>query len=116
MKLASPIGSGVDMFGLAFTIAPFAIICGALIQITQTYRVFNYVGWIFCIVGYGILTLLDVDSARSQVIGFQIIVGIGLGMLWIAPEFAVLAPLPFSNNAHALSFFIFTRSLAQVCF
>ncbi|KAI0061757.1 MFS general substrate transporter, partial [Artomyces pyxidatus] len=80
VKLASPIGSGVDMFGASFTVAPSAILCG---------------------------------SSRAKYIGFQIVLGVGIGMIWIATQFPILAPLPFSNNARTLAFFTFVRCFAQ---
>ncbi|KAI0057930.1 hypothetical protein BV25DRAFT_1994673 [Artomyces pyxidatus] len=38
---------------------------------------------------------------------------VGMGMIWIATQFPILAPLPFSNNARALAFFTFVRCFAQ---
>lgn len=113
VQLASAIGSGVDFFGMAFTIAPFAMICGISVQLTKVYRIQNYVGWMLIVVGFGILTLLDVNTSRAQYIGFQIVLGVGLGVVWISTQFPILAPLPFSNNAHALAFFTFVRCFAQ---
>ncbi|PPQ76375.1 hypothetical protein CVT26_010199 [Gymnopilus dilepis] len=113
VTLASPIRSGVDMFGLAFTIAPFAIVTGASVQISSKYRPQHYIGWILIIIGFGLFSMLDIDSPRSWYIGFQTIMGIGLGAIWVGTQFPILSPLPFSNNARALAFFTFVRSFAQ---
>ncbi|THH12814.1 hypothetical protein EW146_g7350 [Bondarzewia mesenterica] len=110
---ASAIRSGIDMFGITFTVAPFAILAGASVEIFKRYRPQNYVGWIIIIVGFGILTLLDANSHRGQYMGYQVVIGVGLGINWIATQFPILAPLPYSNNAHALAFFTFTRYFAQ---
>ncbi|GJE88925.1 MFS general substrate transporter [Phanerochaete sordida] len=112
-KGASAVGSGVDMFGKAFTIPAFAIFSGLSVEIIKAYRPQNYVGWMLIIIGYGTLTLLDEGSSRAKYIGLQIPLGIGLGIVWISTQFPILAPLPYSNNARALGFFTFTRSLAQ---
>lgn len=102
------------MFGLSFTIAPFAIICGATVQISKKYVPINYIGWILMIIGFGLLTTLDQDSSVGKCIGFQVITGSGLGIIWVGTQFAILAPLPYSNNAHALAFFTFVRTFSQV--
>ena len=90
------------------------MVVGASVQIFNRYRPQNYIGWALTIVGFGILTLLDADSGRAKYIGCQVVLGIGLGIIWIATQFPILAPLPFSNNAHALAFFTFVRSMSQV--
>ena len=71
-------------------------------------------GWILITVGFGVLSLLDEKSSRAMYIGCQIPVAVGLGLVWVGTQFPILAPLPFSNSAHALSFFTFVRCFAQV--
>ncbi|KAF8526953.1 iron permease [Hysterangium stoloniferum] len=112
-KGASPIHSGIDFLGIALTIAPIAIATGASVQISRRYRPQNYIGWMLTIIGFGLLSTLTPDSRVGAYVGFEIILGIGLGMIWIATQFPILAPLPYSNNAHALAFFTFIRSFAQ---
>ncbi len=84
------------------------------VHVWRCYRPQNYVGWELIIAGFGVLTILDVNSDKMRYICCQIVIGMGLGIVWISTQFPILAPLPFSNNAHALSFFTFVRSLSQV--
>ncbi|KAJ7464563.1 iron permease [Mycena latifolia] len=112
-KLASPIRSGVDLLGLAVVIPVLAILAGVSVQVLGRYRPQNYIGWMLIMVGFGLFTLLDKDSSRSTWIGFQVVLGVGLGIIWIGTQFPILAPLPFSNNAHALAFFTFVRCFSQ---
>ncbi|KAH7929019.1 iron permease [Leucogyrophana mollusca] len=112
-KTASPIQSGIDSFGISFFIPIFSILAGASVEVFNVYRPQNYVGWIMMIIGFGLLSMLEADSPRAHYIGFQTITGMGLGVVWIGPEFPILAPLPFSNNAHALAFYTFVRCFAQ---
>ncbi|KAI8969880.1 iron permease [Trametes punicea] len=112
-KGASAIGSGVDMLPLCLTVPAFAIITGLSVEIVDRYRPQNYVGWAFIMIGFGILSILDADSSRAAYIGSQIPLAVGLGIVWISTQFPILAPLPFSNSAHALAFFIFVRCFAQ---
>ncbi|TBU29672.1 iron permease [Dichomitus squalens] len=112
-KDASALHSGIDMLGLSFTIPAFAIFTGISVEIFNKYRPQNYVGWAFTIVGFGLLTMLDPTSDAKMFIGFQIPLGVGLGILWISTQFPILAPLPYSNSAYALAFWIFVRNFAQ---
>ena len=113
-KLASPVRSGIYMFGVAFIIPPFAIIMGVSAQVLNRYRPQNYLGWMITVAGFGLLSTLNEDSSTATIVGYQIFLGIGVGIIWIGTQFPILAPLPFSNNAHALAFFTFTRVFAQV--
>ncbi|KAF7378339.1 putative iron permease [Mycena sanguinolenta] len=112
-QLASPIRSGADLLGLAFVIPVLAILTGVSVQILDRYRPQNYIGWTLIMVGFGLFTLLDKNSSKSIYIGFQAVLGVGLGIIWISTQFPILAPLPFSNNAHALAFFTFVRCFSQ---
>ena len=111
---ASAIRSSVYGFALSLTISPFGILTGLSVQIINRYRPQNYLGWMFIVVGFGVLSTLDEHSSRAAYIGSQIPLAVGLGMVWISTQFPILAPLPFSNSAHALSFFTFIRCFAQV--
>jgi len=111
-RLKSAVGSGVAIFGVAFTCGPFAFICGMSIAITHKYKPQNILGWILSTIGLGLLILLKPDSSTGMWVGFQLLVGIGLGLLMAAPRFAVMAPLPVSLNAQVLAFFTFCRWFA----
>ncbi|KAI1785115.1 hypothetical protein LXA43DRAFT_169081 [Ganoderma leucocontextum] len=101
------------MFALCLTIPPFAIFTGLSVQLINRYLPQNYVGWTLIVVGFGVLSILDEKSSRATYIGSQIPVAVGMGIVWISTQFPILAPLPFSNSAHALSFFTFVRCFAQ---
>ena len=113
-KGASAIGSGVDMFAFCLTIPAFAIATGLSVEVVGLYRPQNYLGWAFLLIGFGLLTRLDQESSRAAYIASQAPLGVGIGVLWISTAFPILAPLPVSNSAHAVAFFMFMRSFAQV--
>ena len=110
---ASPIRSGVQILPLALTIAFFALAGGGSVQGFGKYRPTNLAGWLFIIIGFGILSLMKANISSSQWIGYQILVSAGFGLLYPAPVFPVLAPLPVERSAAALAFFAFVRSFAQ---
>ncbi|KAI0648785.1 iron permease [Trametes meyenii] len=110
---ASALGSGVDIFPLTLTIPFAAIFTGITVKAVDRYRPQNYIGWSIMLIGLGVITMVSDSASRAMYIGCQIPLGIGLGITWIATQFPILAPLPVSNNAHALAFFTFTRRFAQ---
>lgn len=57
--------------------------------------------------------MLSLDSPSGWKIGFQIIVGVGVGINFPAPFFPILAASPVNESAHALALLMFVRSLAQ---
>jgi hypothetical protein len=104
----------VDIFGATFTIAPFAIINGISVLLLNRYRPQNYLAWILGLIGMGLLSTIKADTSHARNIGYQIIEGAGLGMLFTATTFPILAPVKVSEAANALAFFTFIRSFAQV--
>lgn len=113
-KGASPIGSGVDMFGFAFSLAPMAMVGGITIAKSKQYRPQIWLSWSLVMIGMGLLSTLSAESSRARAIGFQTVAGTGLGILNAATFFPVLAPLPVSSNAPALALFTFFRNFAQI--
>ncbi|KAH8078743.1 iron permease [Cristinia sonorae] len=109
---ASPIQSSVYGFPNAFLVSPFSFVCGVWVRATGRYRIPNAVGWVFTVVGFGLMSLLRADSRTAQWVGYQILVSIGVGLNFGGPMYAVLAPLPVTSSAYALAFFQFTRTFA----
>jgi len=111
--LASPIRSGVEMFGTALVIAPFALVCGVMVQVQNKYRPANAIGWILTIIGFGLLSLLKADSSTGKWVGYQLVAAAGTGMIFAGTVFPILAPLDVAHTAAALGFFAFLRAFAQ---
>lgn len=132
-QLLQPVASGVHLFGVAFTVAPAAIgtsrptqtafqdlntpysliACGILVAKFNRYLPENFIGWIITTISFGIMSMLTVHSPKSWQIGFQIVSGIGLGLVYAAPTYPILAPLPITKSAHAIALFAFVRTFAQ---
>ena len=102
------------MFGLAAVLGPVLIITGASIAISKAYRVQLWMSWAFTVIAVGFASTVRVDTPLTQAIGYWTFLGIGGGIFYAATYFPVLAPLPVSENAHALAFFAFCRSFAVV--
>ena len=113
-KNASPIRSGADSLGLGIPVGPCLLLTGVSIGLTKVYRAQLWVAWTLNIVAMGVMSTLRADSSTIRVVGYPVILGIGCGIQYAATYFPVLAPLPVSENAHALAFFSFCRSFAAV--
>ncbi|KAJ6456089.1 iron permease [Mycena sanguinolenta] len=113
-KDASPIASGVDIFGIAFSVAPSALLVGLSITRTRQYRPQIWLSWSLVIVGLAMFSTLSVDSSRAKAIGFQLISGAGLGMMTAAVFFPILAPLPVESNAQAIALYTFFRNFSNI--
>ncbi|KZT52010.1 iron permease [Calocera cornea HHB12733] len=111
--LASPLKSSIDIFPAAFTIAPISIVAGVSVAVTNHYVAQNVIAWMFTMIGYGLMTTITTDSSTAAWVGYQVVVSLGIGVLYPLTTFPVLAPLPISKNAHALAFFIFMRTFSQ---
>lgn len=113
-KDASPTSSGVALFGICFSTGPISIIIGASIAATKRYRPQIWTAWCLMMIGLGLMSTVTESTSRGKSIGYQVLVGVGIGIVYSASYFPVLAPLPVSSNAPALSLFVFLRNFAQV--
>jgi len=113
-KDASPVASGVDVFGLAFVLSPTALIAGFSIAVTHKYRLQMWVAWVITIVSMGLFTTVYADTSRGHAIGFEVIAGVGTGILAAALSFPILAPLPIEFHSHALALYTFFRTFSYI--
>ena len=81
---------------------------------TKTYRAQLWLAWVLTILAMAVMSTLRADTPSSRATGYPTLLGFGSGMFYAATYFPVLAPLPISENAHALAFFSFCRSFAGV--
>jgi MFS family permease len=75
----SPVIAGVALFPATFTVAPMAIIAGALISKLGRYRWAIWGGWATTTLGVAFMCAIDVDSQLVQIIMTDLVAGIGLG-------------------------------------
>lgn len=72
-----------------------------------------FCGWATLLIGTGLFTLMSPSTPIPVTIPFQLIIGVGLGLLF-ANQNPVQAPHPEASNAAALSLLTFVRNFAQV--
>lgn len=86
---------------------------GRSVQRAGTYRIQNYLSWVLVMVGYGVMSILSATSTTAMIAGLQIVGAIGMGGLYVVPQFAILAPLNPRDNAHALAMKSYLRTFGQ---
>ncbi|KAL4246490.1 MFS transporter superfamily protein [Abortiporus biennis] len=111
---ATPIRSGVLILPSAVVVGGFVILGSVSVAATKRYRPQLWLGWIILTVSSGVSSTLRFDSSTSKAIAYPVLIGWGGGLLYACTYFPVLAPLPVSENAHALALFAFFRSFAGV--
>lgn len=111
---ATPTRSGVEIFPIATTIAPAAAVSGVLVTMTGKYRIYHFLGFALMAAGCGSLATLDADSSMGAWIGFQLMFGLGNGMVFNTMIPPLLASLPSSEVATATATWTFMRSFGQI--
>ncbi|KAI0772152.1 Mfs1.2 [Irpex lacteus] len=114
VKGASAIRSGVCFLSMTLVLGVTMIFTGVSITITKVYRVQLWAGWAILMIAMGAFSTITVTTEGWHAILFSGLVGLGCGLLYSAQYFPVLAPLPISENAHALALFSFFRTFASV--
>ncbi|KAI0084347.1 major facilitator superfamily domain-containing protein [Irpex rosettiformis] len=112
VRLADPIKSGVDFLPMSVTISPSAIAQGLLVAKLGKYKGINFAGWSMMLIGMGLFTTMRVSTPIGVLAVYQIIQGIGMGLLYCT-YFPVMAPLPLSSNASAVALVTFLRAFSQ---
>jgi hypothetical protein len=94
------------------TEAIMGVIVGFIIHRTGRYLELIYAGVILMTIGNGLYTLFSTESSLAEIITFQIVAGLGAGLLFQAPLLALQALLPQDDIAMATSTLSFMRNLA----
>ena len=66
------------------------------------------------IIGAILLTTLREDSGIAKAVGFQVVIGSGVGMIYVATMFPILASIPVTQTAPAMALYVFSRNFGTV--
>jgi hypothetical protein len=113
-KDRSPSGAGIDLFGLSYSISLIAIIAGVAVKKTGKYVIPTYIGWAMMVAGAGLLTTLRADSSIAKSVGFQLVIGGGVGIIYVVSLFPILASIPVTQSAPAMALYVFSRNFGYV--
>ncbi|KAK1055555.1 hypothetical protein LTR74_015579 [Friedmanniomyces endolithicus] len=109
----TPIKSAIDLFPSTFTVAPAAIVTGAMITKFGVYCWAIWSGWVLVTVGFAARTVFNVHTPIPVWVIINLINGVGLGMLYPSLSFAVQAAVPNKDQAYGVSLFTFFRAAGQ---
>lgn len=111
-KATSALRSGVLLVPLIVMTAAFGVLTGILIHRTGRYRELIWIGTVFLTAGYGSFIALTPTTPIGAIVGFQLLAGIGAGLLFEPSLVALQAFSEQDDVATATSTFAFIRSLA----
>ena len=77
-KLASPVKSGIYLLGFS-SLAPAIIATGISIKVLGRYRPQIWMGWIFTVVGLGLMSTVLATDSLAKSIGYVTLLGLGMG-------------------------------------
>ncbi|KAI9675996.1 MAG: hypothetical protein M1817_000739 [Caeruleum heppii] len=91
IKGSSPAESGVQNLPLILAVSIFVLASGWLVGRIKYFQPFLFVGGAITTVGAGLLYTLDLDSSTAAYVGYQVIVGVGVGTSIQIPVIAAQA-------------------------
>ena len=100
--------SGIDNLPLVLGAAIFTVMSGGLITVFGHYIPLMIIGSTLSAIGSGLIYTLAIDSPSSKWIGFQAILGIGLGLIFQIPVIvnqSVVTPSDLSSVSAMTLFF-----------
>jgi hypothetical protein len=113
-KDRSPTGAGVDLFALSYITSLIAVVVGVAVKKTGKYVIPTYIGWALLVAGAGLFTTLRADSSIGKSVGFQLIIGLGIGTVYVVSLFPILASIPVTQSAPAMALYVFSRNFGYV--
>ncbi|KAE8849753.1 hypothetical protein PTNB85_00169 [Pyrenophora teres f. teres] len=112
----TPFLSGVHFLPTAVTQVVLTLISGRLIQVFGYYLPFLLIGGVLGTIGSGLMTLISPSLSLAEIVGFQILAGIGRGIAFPMPMIALQNSLPPARIPTAISTFVFCQNLGGALF
>lgn len=114
VKSYPPTIVGLAVFPETFTIAPISIVVGILVSRTGRYRWSIWSGWSVTVLGMALLSkFLNNNTSIPGFIFLNLVVGIGLGLLFASMNLAAQAAAGERYVGFAAGMYVFMRSLGQ---
>ncbi|KEF63583.1 uncharacterized protein A1O9_01561 [Exophiala aquamarina CBS 119918] len=107
-KNVSAAKSGINNLPLVFGASLFTVICGVLLTVWGQYVPVMIFGSAVATIGSGLIYTLEIESGSPKWIGYQALVGIGIGLCFQIPVIvaqAVVKPSDLSSVSAIILFF-----------
>ncbi|KFY12503.1 hypothetical protein V491_06771 [Pseudogymnoascus sp. VKM F-3775] len=115
-KQATPFKSGLMTIPSFIAQIPFSMAAGFAVQKFGYYTPLAAAGAALSAIGSGLLSTFTPSSGAAQWIGYQVIIGIGRGLLMQMPVLAVQAALPPEKTTLGITFSTFCQSFGGALF
>lgn len=116
VKGSSAMKSGIQLLPLMLATVVSSIVCGGLITIAGYYTPFLIGSAAIAAIGTGLITMFDVDISTGKWIGYQIVVGAGVGAGFQVPMTAVQTVLDPSDIPVGTAMVMFFQTLGGALF
>ncbi|RYP52242.1 hypothetical protein DL768_002561 [Monosporascus sp. mg162] len=113
VKAASPIKSGILILPMLIAASTVDVLIGVLMHRTGRYREIIWAGTAFMTLGTGLFIMFGTSTTLGHIIGFEIIGGIGISLLFQTPVIAIQNNVNQADTASAISTISFIRNLAS---
>lgn len=110
---SSPLMSGVLLLPFAIAMSVTTVSSGIYIKKTGRYLDCIRSGFIILVLGFGLFYDLPEGKTWSKVILYQIIAGLGVGLIFQPPLIALQSNVPAQDNASATASFGLMRNVAS---
>jgi MFS family permease len=108
---ASPSRSGLLVLPYMVTSAVMGIVCGLITHRYSAYRALICVGTCALNLGVGLFIVLGAETSIATIVGFELVAGLGAGLLFQPTVIAIQAFTAQENIATAISTLEFIRSI-----
>jgi MFS family permease len=96
--LQSPLQAAVSILPFCVFMVVLSGAAAFAVEASRKYRWEIWLGWIILAVGVGLMALWDRTTSTAESAGFQILVGIGIGVLFTVPTIAMQASAPTTDD------------------
>ncbi|CAG8960030.1 hypothetical protein HYFRA_00013218 [Hymenoscyphus fraxineus] len=108
---AGPLKSGLLLLPFIITTAISGIACGVFIHRTGRFQEIIWVGALLLCLGFGLFVSFNINTTIPQIIGYQIIGGMGSGFLFETTIIAIQSQVSQEDMATATSTLCFIRNV-----
>ncbi|KAK0702544.1 major facilitator superfamily domain-containing protein [Apiosordaria backusii] len=116
VKDATAVGSGIMNLPMLISLVLVSVIAGAAVTIWGQYAPFMIACSVLASIGFGLSTTFTPDSGAGAWIGYQIIIGAGIGIGFQQPLMAVQTVLSIEDVPTGASLIIFLQTLGGALF
>src|SRR5262249_55922441 len=110
VEIRSPLASAISILPIVITASCFAAIAALVVSRLGRFKYIVSLGWLVATIGTGLVSTLSAHSIGAQQIGYQILEGIGMGILFTTLQLACQASQSQEDVGTAVAIFTFIRS------